>query len=141
MNEIVQSAVRLLREHPHPALRLGELLELVAERCDRTLGAGRLRALLEEHPHLFRVIDPWRGPWCATRPEASAVPSPGPWVVVVAEPDGDDPPPAAAAVRLRESVRWLSRDVDSRSTHEVSRWYAIVLAERAARKAIRRRAA
>jgi hypothetical protein len=39
-------------------------------------------------------------------------------------------------MRLRESVRWLGRGVDGRSALEVSRWYAITLAERDARAAL-----
>jgi hypothetical protein len=42
---------------------------------------------------------------------------------------------------LRESVRWIGRSVDGRSTLEVGRWYAIALAEREARRALARRAA
>ena len=141
MNEIIQSAERMLREHPHPALRLSELHELVAERFDRNMEPGRLRWLLEQHPELFRVLDPWRGPWRATAGRGSDGPGLDPWVVVVTDPDGSDPPAGPAAIRLRESVRWLSRDVDVRSPREVSRWYAIVLAERAARRVIERRAA
>ena len=141
MNEIVQSAERLLREHPHPALKLSELHELVAERFDRSLDPQRLRALLEEYPQLFRVLDPWRGPWRPTRGPASGSASRDPWVVVVTDPGAGDQPTRHTTMRLRESVRWLSRDVDPRSAHEVSRWYAIVLAERAARRVIERWAA
>ncbi len=62
------------------------------------------------------------------------------WVVAV---QGPDTPPDAprAAVRLRESVRWVALGMDARSRIEVSRWYAIALAERAAREAVTRRAA
>jgi hypothetical protein len=45
------------------------------------------------------------------------------------------------AVKLRESVRWLGRGIDPRSPREVSRWYAIALAERALREAVLKRAA
>jgi hypothetical protein len=38
-------------------------------------------------------------------------------------------------------VRWLGRGIDPRSPHDVSRWYAIALAERAVRAAVARRAA
>jgi hypothetical protein len=45
------------------------------------------------------------------------------------------------AAKLRETVRWLGRGVDPRSAREVSRWYAIALAERALREAVAKRAA
>ena len=141
MNEIIQSAERILREHPHPALRLSELHQLVAERFDRNMEPGLLRSLLEHHPQLFRILDPWRGPWRAAVGREGAAPIFDPWVVVVTDPGGGDPPAGPAAIRLRESVRWLSRDVDVRSPQELSRWYAIILEERAARRVIERRAA
>ena len=50
MNPIAECAAQTLLHHPHPALRLSELLQLVAERVDRGLDPGRLRTLLEEHP-------------------------------------------------------------------------------------------
>ncbi len=58
MNPIVECAERILLEHPHPALRLTELHELLAERFDRSLEQSRLRRMLEEHPKVFRVLDP-----------------------------------------------------------------------------------
>ncbi len=63
MNPIAECAAQTLLHHPHPALRLSELLQLVAERVDRGLDPGRLRTLLEEHPETFRLLDPWSGPW------------------------------------------------------------------------------
>lgn len=144
MNPVAICAERVLRAHDHPALLLSELVELIAPRIDRGLDAARLRALLEEHPERFRVIEPWSGPW---RPGGPGGPGTGTgterreaWVVAITEPEL--PPDAPhAALRLRESVRWLTRGVDPRSRADVSRWYAIVLAERAARAAVVRRAA
>ena len=130
MNPIALCAEQELRAHTHPALRLFELLDLVAERIDRSLDAARLRAVLEEHPDRFRVLEPWCGPWRPGAADRGRRPDPG------------DPPEAPrTALKLRESVRWLGRGVDPRSSIEVSRWYAIVLAERAAREAVVRRAA
>lgn len=140
VNPIAECAEQALRAHAHPALRLSELVDLVAERIDRNLDAGRLRAALEEHPERFRVLEPWSGPWRSDGPGRALHPRRDAWIVVITHPD--DPPDAPApALKLRESVRWLSRAIDPRSTVEVSRWYAIVLAERAAREAVARRAA
>lgn len=138
MNAVARCAEVALRAHPHPTLRLSELVDLVAELVDRGLTAPRLRAILEDHPERFRIIEPWRGPW---RPRVQAVQEgiAQAWVVAVSDP-GDRPGAPRTALRLRESVRWLGRGLDPRSRMDVSRWYAIVLAERATREAVVRRA-
>lgn len=139
MNPIAICAESTLRAHTHPALRLSELVSLVAPRIDRGLDDTRLRTVLEKHPDRFRVLEPWTGPWRAgASTEGSR--SGEAWVVAIADPE-DPPEGPRTALKLRESVRWLSRGVDPRSTREVSRWYAIVLAERAVRSAVARRAA
>lgn len=144
MNPIAAFAESTLRRHAHPALRLRELVDLVAERVDRSLDGGRLRAILEEYPDRFRLLDPWRGPWRTTTPRGRNEPEPEPqidvWVVAITEPE-NPPRGAPAALKLRESVRWLGRGIDPRSRSDVSRWYAIALAERAVREAVARRAA
>ena len=140
MNPIVHCAEQALRSHTHPALRLSELVELIAARVDRGLDARRLRAVLEEHPERFRLLEPWSGPWRSDGVERRPRADQDAWVVVVTDPE--HPPDAPrSALKLRESVRWLTRGVDQRSAVDVSRWYAIVLAERAVREAVARRAA
>ena len=139
MNPIAVCAEEALRAHPHPALRLSELVEIVADRVDRGLEPMRLRAVLEDHPDRFVILEPWSGPWRGVDHPGLQRPAGEPWIVVVTAPDdGPDTPPIA--LMMRESVRWLSRGVDPRSSIDVSRWYAIVLAERAARAAVARRA-
>jgi hypothetical protein len=142
MNPIAVCAESALRQHPHPALRLTELVELVAERVDRALDESRLRAILERHPDRFRILDPWRGPWrgAATRDGGEARRH-DIWIVAVVDPSHPPDHAGPAALKLRESVRWLARGIDTRSPREVSRWYAIALAERAVRDAVVRRAA
>jgi hypothetical protein len=142
MNPIALCAENALRQHPHPALRLSELVELVAERVDRTLDESRLRAILESHPDRFRILDPWRGPWRAAAADDHAEARHRDiWVVAVVEPSRPPDHAGPTALKLRESVRWLGRGIDPRSPLEVSRWYAIALAERAVREAVARRAA
>jgi len=142
MNPIASQAEAVLKQHPHPALRISELIDLIADQVDRSLDATRLRTALKQHPDRFRVLDPWRGPWRSVleAPQWSELADDG-WVVLVTDPI---PHPAGAdrtLTTMRESVRWLARNVDPRSASEVSEWYAIVLAERATRRAIARRAA
>jgi hypothetical protein len=141
MHPIAAFVESTLHRQAHPAVRLGELAGVVAERFDRTLDAARLRAILEGYPDRFRLLDPWRGPWRTLAQRNAGEPSPAidAWVIGVGE---REPPPAApAAIKLRESVRWLARGVDARSVSGVGRWYAIALAERAVRQAVVRRAA
>lgn len=142
MNPIASRAETILRQHPHPALRLSELVELVAEQVDRALDGQRLRAILEEHPERFRILDPWRGPWRTvwTVPGAQREPREA-WVVVVTDPAADPAEHRSTTLKLRESVRWLGRGIDPRSPTAVSRWYAIALSERETRRAVARRAA
>jgi hypothetical protein len=142
MDPIATCAELALRRSPHPALKMSELLESVAEVVDRTLSAGRLRAILEAHPERFTILEPWNGAWAA--PAGALLAREGTrdaWVVSITDPDGppDDAGPMAAT--LRESVRWLARSVDTRSRAEVDRWYAIAIAERSARGGGGRKAA
>ena len=142
MDPIALCAERTLRQSEHPALKLSELLKSVSEGVDRTLDARRLRAILEAHPERFRILEPWKGPWRGTfESAATAGVAAEAWVIAVTDPDGPPAGAAQAAVRLRESVRWLARGVDARSPGEVSRWYAIAMSERAVRTALARRAA
>ena len=141
MDPIATCAERTLRRSPHPALKMSELLESVAELVDRTLDAGRLRAILEAHPDRFRILEPCYGSWHG--PERSMVARErlvDAWIVSVADPDGPPDGAGPAAATLRESVRWLARSVDARSRMEVDRWNALALAERASRETVSRAA-
>lgn len=141
MHPIAAFAEGALREHTHPALRLRELIELVIRRVDRSVDGSRLRAILEAYPDRFRILDPWRGPWRSVLgPDEDGTLTCDVWVIAVAAPA---PPPGGppVAAKLRETVRWIGRGVDPRSHREVSRWYAIALAERALREAVTKRAA
>jgi hypothetical protein len=139
MHAIARCAETALRTSPHPALLLGELVELIATSVDRGLTPARLRTILEAHPDAFRILEAWQGPWRSRESGVREV-STEAWVVAIAGPGGAPDTPRTA-LRLRESVRWLGHGVDPRSRLEVSRWYAIALAERSAREAVARRAA
>lgn len=149
MNPIATYAATVLEHHPSPALRLTELREPVADRVDRNLTIARLRAALAEHPDRFKLLDPWQGPWRSGAAGAGAPDDPARmrdpegdvWVVLLSEPHAGAVALPSTALTLRESVRWLARSVDPRSSVDVSRWYAIALTERASRRAVARRAA
>lgn len=139
MNPIATYVVRFMEAHPHPALRLSELLAPVADAVDRSLSVERLEEALSEYPDTFRILDPWKGPWSTA--DLGAPVAGGAWVVLLDEPSPSSPPMRGAVGTLRESVRWLARTIDARSALSVSRWYAIALSERESRKALARRAA
>jgi hypothetical protein len=161
MEPIAECVAKFLETHPHPALRLDELLGPVAARIDRSLTLARLRHVLAEHPTTFRLLDPWSGPWRMPTPvpsearirtpRAAGPPSDTPapigdptgdvWVVLLSQPEQAAENRGDAVDILRETVRWLARSVDARSPLSVSRWYAIALAERESRRVLARRAA
>ena len=141
MDPVADCVQRVLLASAHPALRLSELLESVAERVDRTLDAPRLCGILASHPERFRILEPYRGSWrrpAGPRASGSCLDT---WVVAICE--SDHPPDGAGSVvmSLRESVRWLARGIDARSRMEVDRWHAIAVSERHVRAELLRRAA
>ena len=139
MNPIAIYVERFMEAHPHPALRLSELLPPVADAVDRSLSAERLEEVLSEYPDTFRLLNPWQGPW---QVGDLGVPLIGDaWVVLLGRPSPSSPSPGGAVGTLRETVRWLARGIDERSALAVSRWHVIALSERETRKALTRRAA
>ncbi len=143
MDEVLRHVEAALRRHPAPAVRLSELLTLVRpSTAGRALDARLLRRLLESHPDRFRILDPWRGPWRTASANALAgAASNDPWVVVVTDPADQDLEGSRLAARLRESVRWMARAVDSRSTREIVRWHALAVSEQDLRNSVLPRAA
>jgi len=165
MDPIATHVAHYLATHPYPALRVCELLDAVAERVDRTVTPRRIRTSLAEHPARFRLLDPWQGAWHASGGRAGGRAAPTGsrralpeeefgrgcpddtdrdrdgelWVVLLPSPDDPPGPGQEPLVTLRECVRWLARSVDPRSPMSVSRWYALALSERAARRALAER--
>lgn len=137
MNPIATCTEHFMAVHPHPALRIGEILAPVADRVDRSLTAGRLKSALAEHPETFRLLDPWQGPW-RVHAESTPATEADVWVVLLSGMSGEGTA-GGPVTTLRESVRWLARGIDPRSSLSVSRWYAIALAERESRRAIAKR--
>ncbi|MDH3271172.1 MAG: hypothetical protein OEN56_07570 [Gemmatimonadota bacterium] len=141
MNQVAQRAETELHSAAHPALRISELLELVADVAGHSMTPAALRSILEARPDRFRILESWG--WRhqdGNDPRKRERPFGDVWVVAVRSPERppDAPQPAT---RLRESVRWVALGMDGRSRVEVSRWCAIAMAERATRAAVAHRAA
>jgi len=130
METLVDRAAQSLAHHPSPALPLEELTEQIRG-GGSVVGPGVLLRALEARPDLFRVLDPWRGPWrSATRPgarrsgpAASAVDDAGTrWVVSLGRATLD----RDARGRLKASVTHLGRTLDERSVTDLVRWLGMV---------------
>jgi hypothetical protein len=123
MHTLADRAAETLARHPAPALPLDELVEQVRD-GGTVVGPEVLLRALEARPDLFRVLDPWRGPWrCASpRSRASAGPRWPRWVVGL----GPYPRGAGAGGRLKSSLAWLGRTVDERSVLDLVRWLGMI---------------
>lgn len=147
MDPLVQAAEDALLVHPHPALRLAELVTLLTEKVDRSLTEDRLRRSLDLHPDRFRILETWQGraPTPGIRGPDEAAPAGrsargDAWVVALGDPPGPDAPGRPVGLRLRESVRWFARGMDGRSVLAAGRWYAVVMEDREARRLLGPRA-
>src|SRR5262245_23920673 len=73
MQTLADRAAATLARHPAPALPLDELVEQVRG-GGAVVGPDVLLRALEARPDLFRVLDPWRGPWRCASPRARTQP-------------------------------------------------------------------
>ena len=64
MQAILHYAEEILRQHPAPAMELGELHRRLRQLWPAgTSCCDSLRRILTNSPDRFRVVDPWCGPW------------------------------------------------------------------------------
>ena len=120
MQTLADRAAATLARHPAPALPLDELVDQVRD-GGTVVGPDILLRALEARPDLFRVLDPWRGPWRCGSPRARCAPGPR-WIVGL----GPGPRVLGPASRLKASVAWLGRTVDERSALDLVRWLGMV---------------
>lgn len=122
MQTLADRAAAVLARHPAPALPLDELVDQVRG-AGAVVGPEVLLRALEARPDLFRVLDPWRGPWRRAPSPHRARPVAGPrWIVgLAALPHARD-----AGARLKASLSWLGRTVDERSALDLVRWLGMV---------------
>jgi hypothetical protein len=135
MDTLADRAAQSLNRHPAAALPLEELSDQVRG-GGVAVGTGVLLRALEARPDLFRVLDPWRGPWRpGTRPtdakarqRGSGAPGAAPdpagarWVVGLGRATLDRDPVG----RLKASVAHLGRTLDERSVTDLARWLGMV---------------
>jgi len=147
MEGLVDLARRVLARHPSPALPYPGLHRLVCvavsgPRPDPALLLRRIRA----RPELFRIVEPWRGPWrrfldgedgdatsYRNALEDAGLPS-APWIVGRSVGAGDGGGGAVWERRLRSSLLLLGRRVDPGSTRRLSRWVLLLREERTLRE-------
>lgn len=122
MQTLADRAAEALARHPAPALPLDELVHQVRD-GGTLVGPEVLMRALEARPDLFRVLDPWRGPWRPAARARAQAGDPWPrWVVGI----GAQPRVSGAGGRLKSSVAWLGRTVDERSVVDLVRWLGMV---------------
>lgn len=130
MKTIPDFAREILSRSQAPALPFPRLVEAITEEGGGHVAAiDRILIELRSRPDLFRVLDPFIGPWRRSTEMATGAPpwSPDTWVL------GLDPGVTATSpVRARtvECLRCLGRQVDENSATAVARW--LVLIERSA---------
>lgn len=156
MESLLSAARRILERHPGPALPFAELHRLLSrEWSGPPPDPGFLLDRLRARRDLFRVLEPWRGPWHPlTRPPRAGGTSGyrtrlgrdgvdvDAWVVSAAPGPGSPWGPGAPPLRrLRETIRWMSRTVDGSSPSALCRWMGLVRQDRQLRLRLRSGAA
>ena len=120
MLTIAERAAQSLAHHRAPALPVDQLVHHVKD-GGATVGPDILLRALEARPDLFRVLDPWRGPWrSASRRAAGQARTT--WVVGLGRCSESE----GTAARLKASLAHLGRTVDERSVTDLARWLGMV---------------
>ena len=149
MQSTVDLAVHILGRTPARALPISHLSQLIGQDAD---GAGVGQELVAQavraRPNLFRMLDPWRGPWRVSgrrgSPDGSAFTSSQlggvadePWVLLLEPPtDSELDPPLRI---LQESTLAAGRRVDEHSVTALARWLRMSLEVADAASSLQRR--
>ncbi|MSR37105.1 MAG: hypothetical protein EXR95_10790 [Gemmatimonadetes bacterium] len=120
MQTLADRAAQSLAHHPAPALPLDELVHEM-KLGGAVVGPDVLLRALEARPDLFRVLDPWRGPWRSASPRGGKRVGTH-WVVGL----GQSAREGGTAGRLKASLAQLGRTVDERSVTDLVRWLGMV---------------
>ena len=120
MMTIAERAAQSLAEHRPPALPLDQLVHQVKD-GGAAVGPDILLRALEARPDLFRVLNPWRGPWRSVSRRAAGR-ARAVWVVGLAR--GRES--GGTAARLKASLAHLGWTVDEQSVTDLARWLGMV---------------
>ena len=136
MQSTTDLAVHILARTPARTLPISHLCHLMEQEVG---GAGpgheSVVQAVRARPNLFRLLNPWRGPWRVpghTGPEGSTfIPNPlggtpdEPWVLLLEPPtDSELDPPLRM---LQDSMLAAGRRVDEHSVTALARWLRMSL--------------
>ncbi len=136
MQSTTDLAVHILARTPARTLPISHLSHLIEQEAGgATVGHEFLVQALRARPNLFRLLDPWRGPWRVsgrTDAEGSTFTSSPlggltdePWVLLLEPPaDSELDPPLRM---LQESMLAAGRRVDEHSVTALARWLRMSL--------------
>jgi hypothetical protein len=130
MKTISDFAIEIMNRSSTPALPLPRLVDAIAEETAGLMAdPERILAEIRSRPDLFRVLDPFFGPWRRATVEPGETPpwSPDTWVLGLSPGTRENSPVRA---RTAESLRYLGRRVDEDSATAVAHW--VLLLERSA---------
>ena len=130
MKTISDFAIEIMSRSSTPALPLPRLVDAIAEEtAGHMADPERILAEIRSRPDLFRVLDPFIGPWRRATAKPGETPpwSPDTWVLGLAPGTRESSPVWA---RTAESLRYLGKRVDEDSATAVAHW--VLLIERSA---------
>ena len=148
MQSTTDLAVHILARTPARTLPISRLTILMGQEAGGApLEDDLVVRALRSRPELFRLLDPWRGPWRMLRragARASTLTShplggtsDDPWVLLLEPPtDSELDPPLRM---LQESTLAAGRSVDEHSVTALARWLRMTLEEADVAPALRRR--
>ena len=130
MKTIPDFVTEIMSRSATPALPLTRLVDAIAEETAGLVAdAERILREIRSRPDLFRVLDPFIGPWRRATAKPGETPSwsPDTWIVGLAPSTRESSPVSA---RTAESLRHLGSRVDENSATAVAHW--VLLVERSA---------
>ena len=142
MNTILDNAEDVLRQHPAPAMTLGQLHRRLHEQWPMlTPARPNLRRVLETEADRFLVLDPCLGPWSHAKRGSAPLEELDNVLVLGLGSGLARGTRLPADARLRESVRWIARGLDRRSRRSLARLYLLLLSDGSVRTELQRQAA
>ena len=126
MKTIPDFAMEIMNRSPTPAIPLPRLVDAITEETAGLVAdAERILREIRMRPDLFRVLDPFIGPWRRVTAKPGETPpwSPDTWVLGLTPCTRESSPVWA---RTAESLRYLGRRVDENSATAVAHWVLLI---------------